>query len=103
MFRNNFGFTLLEMLIVLSIISLLVLLIAPNLGKSNKNIQETGCQALKSLVQSQVQLYHLENEEYPRSLQDLVEGGYLEEHQLTCPNDQEIDYEPSTGQVNIDG
>lgn len=102
MFKNNKAFTLIEMLIVLSVISVLILLIAPNLGKSNQNIQQKGCQALVGLVKSQVQLYYLEEETYPEDLEVLVANDYLESDQLVCPNDKEIYYDKDTGEVSID-
>jgi len=102
MFKNNSGFTLIEMLIVLTIISVLIILIAPNLGKSNQQVHEKSCDALVSVAQSQVQLYYLEENKYPNDLADLIEGGYLNEDQTKCPNGKSLDYDPETGEVSID-
>ncbi len=42
MFKNQRGFTLIEMLIVLMIISVLVMLLIPNLGKKVKRLTRKG-------------------------------------------------------------
>lgn len=90
MFKNNSGFTLIEMLIVLSIISVLIILIVPNLGKSNKEVHKQGCEALVSVVQSQVQLYYFENGEYPSDIEDLVEEEFITAEQKECSNGKKL-------------
>ena len=45
-YLNDRGFTLIEILIVLAIISILVLLIIPNVENILKSANETGCHAL---------------------------------------------------------
>lgn len=45
-FLNNRGFTLIEMMIVLAIISILVLLVIPNALSIFSSANEQGCQAL---------------------------------------------------------
>ncbi|WP_337747329.1 prepilin-type N-terminal cleavage/methylation domain-containing protein [Gracilibacillus saliphilus] len=44
--KNNKGFTLIEMLIVLAVISILLILFIPNLASKSENISEQGCEAL---------------------------------------------------------
>src|SRR5699024_11489782 len=71
MFKNNRGFTLIEMLIVLMIISVLIMLIVPNLSGKTKEVNDKGCDALVSVVQTQVD----RSEEHTSELQsrfDLV-------------------------------
>ncbi|MBD1222742.1 prepilin-type N-terminal cleavage/methylation domain-containing protein [Virgibacillus halodenitrificans] len=46
MLKNNRGFTLIEMLIVLMIISVLIILIVPNLSGKSKQVHDKGCEAL---------------------------------------------------------
>src|SRR5690625_3882452 len=102
MFKNQTGFTLIEMLIVLTVISVLILLIAPNLGKSNEKIEDNGCKALQAVVQSQVQLYYLEKGNYPTNIDSLISEGFLEEGQKECPNKDKIEVDSKTGEVFID-
>lgn len=86
MFNKESGFTLIEMLIVLLIISVLIILIVPNLSNSSKGIDDQGCDALISVAQAQVNLYYLENRTYPDDLQQLVAAGYLTDKQTQCTN-----------------
>ena len=44
--KNNKGFTILEMMIVLSIIALIFLLTLPNIQQKEKIIRSKGCEAL---------------------------------------------------------
>ena len=65
------GFTLLEMLIVLLIISVLILLFVPKKGN----------EAIVKIVESQIELYTLEKNKTP-SLNELVNEGYITKEQL---------------------
>ncbi|MEE6450411.1 competence type IV pilus major pilin ComGC [Gottfriedia acidiceleris] len=96
---NEKGFTLIEMLIVLFIISLLLLLVIPNLGKQQQSIQTKGCSALQKMVQSSVESFRLENEQLPESLSDLKEQGYITSYK--CNNKVELLYDKATGTVSI--
>lgn len=48
--RNEKGFTLVEMLIVIAIISVLIILFIPNLTGKTKDVNDKGCEALVHLV-----------------------------------------------------
>lgn len=98
-FKKNNGFTLVEMLIVLLVISVLIILIVPNLSNSSSDINKKGCEALTIVVQSQVDLYYLENKKLPGSLAELVTAGYITEDQTKCSNGQALIYDTSSGQV----
>lgn len=86
MLKNEKAFTLIEMLIVLLIISMLILLIVPNLTNKSKNVHEKGCQALVELVQSQVVAFQLDEGRLPTNLNELVEKKYIRNDQLMCEN-----------------
>ncbi|MFX3845508.1 competence type IV pilus major pilin ComGC, partial [Streptococcus suis] len=51
------GFTLVEMLVVLGIISLLLILFVPNLSQQTDAIQKKGDAAVVKVVESQMELY----------------------------------------------
>ncbi|PTG45454.1 competence protein ComGC, partial [Staphylococcus cohnii] len=51
-FFNKRAFTLIEMLLVLLIISLLLILIIPNIAKQSSHIQSTGCDAQIKMIKS---------------------------------------------------
>lgn len=83
MFKNEKGFTLIEMLIVMMIISVLIILIVPNLSGRSKDVNEKGCEALVSVVQAQVEAYQLEKGKRPASLDDLVPE-FITNDQKSC-------------------
>lgn len=87
--QQEAGFTLIEMLIVLLIISILILITIPNVTKHFATIDEKGCAAYISMVQGQVEAYRVDFMEYP-TLDDLVAKGYLKEQGTTCPNKEKI-------------
>lgn len=97
MFKNNRGFTLIEMLIVLMIISVLIILVIPNLSGKSKEVNDKGCDALAKVVQAQSDSYFLDKGEYATSLKTLVSSGYITEEQQTCPTGEELEY--SSGKV----
>lgn len=74
---KNEGFTLLEMLMVMFIISILLLLTIPNITKHKEGVDETGCEAYSDMVQTQVSAYEMVEGELPGSLDALVSGGYI--------------------------
>lgn len=54
--KQQTGFTLIEMLIVLLIISVLILITIPNITKHFATIDKKGCTAYISMVQGQVEV-----------------------------------------------
>ncbi|GGI11220.1 competence type IV pilus major pilin ComGC [Gottfriedia solisilvae] len=93
------GFTLIEMLVVLLIISILLLLVIPNIGKQQASIQTKGCSALQKMVQSSVEAYRLDHEKLPESLQELKDEGYITTYK--CKNNSDLTYEKNSGIVSI--
>ena len=87
--KNEKGFTLVEMLIVLAIISILILIAIPNVTKQSKTIDEKGCDAYMQMVQGQVEAYKLENKSYPNGFGELVTEGFLNDDPV-CPNGSAI-------------
>jgi len=96
MLRNNHGFTLFEMLFVLLVISVLIMLFIPSLSKRSDSVHDTGCDALKTVVQAQVDLYTLEKGAQPKEIGALVDE-YITEDQLQCKNGKDLILE--NGQV----
>ncbi|CYU95485.1 prepilin-type N-terminal cleavage/methylation domain-containing protein [Streptococcus suis] len=74
------GFTLVEMLVVLGIISLLLLLFVPNLSRQKDAVQEKGNAAVVKVVESQMELYELEHDK-EATVEDLEQAGYITEKQ----------------------
>lgn len=91
--HNERGFTLIEMMIVLLIISILLMIAVPAMTKSNSVASQKTCEATKQLLQSQAAAYTLEHDgQEPKTIGDLAK--YVENidsHQTsntgyTCPN-----------------
>ena len=86
---NNKGFTLIEMLIVLLIISILILVTIPNVTKHFATIDEKGCDAYVAMVQGQVEAYKIDKMEFP-DVSDLIEEGYISTEGAKCPSGEDI-------------
>lgn len=95
------GFTLIEMLIVLMIITVLIILLVPNLSKRSEDVHSHGCSALINTVQAQVQAYQLDEGKLPNSLDTLVTEKYIEAEQKSCPNGEALKYNQSDGKVSL--
>ena len=98
--KNNKGFTLVEMMIVLLIISVLILITIPNVTKHTATIDSKGCEAFLTMVEGQVQAYHMEHKEYP-SLEELSSAEYIGTD-ASCPNGDSISVDKTTGIVTLD-
>ncbi|RTQ89529.1 competence type IV pilus major pilin ComGC [Lysinibacillus telephonicus] len=96
---NEDGFTLIEMLIVLLIISVLILITIPNVTRHFESINEKGCSALVQMVQGQVEAYKIDFKTTP-TIQDLVDNEYLNDDKTSCPNGDEIVIQ-SDGSVSV--
>ena len=88
--KSKKGFTLIEMLLVLLIISVLLILIIPNIAKQSEHIQKTGCSAQLKLIETQIEAYTLKFNRKPTSIEDLVQEGYIKEGQKSCKNGDTI-------------
>lgn len=83
--KKESGFTLIEMLIVLAVISVLLLLLIPNLATKNGEVQDKGCVALEQMAINQVQAYQIDHGALPNDLSSLEEEEYIQEN-ATCSN-----------------
>ncbi|MCF6408450.1 competence type IV pilus major pilin ComGC [Pseudalkalibacillus salsuginis] len=96
---NEHGFTLIEMLIVILIISILLLIAVPNMAKNNDVVKDKSCNATVKLIQSQVAAYEVENNTLPERIEDLSE--YIDSEDMKCPGeDGDLNYDPATGKVS---
>ena len=87
--KNEKGFTILEMMIVLSIIALIFLLTLPNIQQEDI-IRKKGCEALVEVVNAQILLYEIDHLVPPTNISQLIKGGYLKESQKRCPDGASI-------------
>ena len=80
--KKNAGFTLIEMLIVLMIITVLLILFVPNLAKQADSIDAKGNEALTKVIETQCEMYYLDHNKRPTNYNDLENGGYISEEQM---------------------
>lgn len=75
------GFTLIEMTIVLFIISLLILIIVPNVSGQRKHATNVHVHAMQTLVQGQLDSFTSDDNQADVSMDTLVKNGYLTQKQ----------------------
>lgn len=75
--RNEAGFTLIEMLIVLFIIGVIIAIALPNLTKTGDAAQNNAEEANIRMLEAQAENYRLAEGKYPDDLSVLESEGYV--------------------------
>ena len=86
--KRSFGFTLIELMIVIAIMAILIAVAVPAYQTSVIRSREAVLRQNLFTLRSLIQQYTLDKQKAPQSLEDLTSAGYLKK----IPND------PSTGQ-----
>ena len=68
--KNERGFTLIEMMIVLLVISVLLIVTVPNIANHHSSINTKGCDAYVRMIEAQVQAFEMDNERLPENISD---------------------------------
>lgn len=76
------GFTLIEMTVVLFIISLLILIIVPNISGQKKHANRIHIHAMSTMIQGQVDALSDETNNKNIEFKDLISEGYLTDKQV---------------------
>ena len=79
--KKRRGFTLIEMAIVLFIISLLILIILPNIGTQRKHANTVNYKALQTQLNTQAELYMDEKNTNTVTIDELKSANYLNNDQ----------------------
>jgi general secretion pathway protein G len=87
------GFTLVELMVVLAIMGILTSIVAVNVfkQKGKASVKAAGI-SLKGVEQALI-LYQADNKQYPKTLQELVDKGFLK-GKLKDPWDTKFNYSP---------
>jgi len=85
--KREDGFTLIEMSLVLFIISALLLLFVPNIASKQNSANATSNEAMVTVLQSQVDMYTMDEKVAPTSFNDMKTKKYLTEKQSTKATD----------------
>ncbi|WP_107995136.1 competence type IV pilus major pilin ComGC [Trichococcus paludicola] len=80
--KNKEAFTLMEMVLVLFIISVLMLMIIPNVANTKKSVETKGTDALAVVVQTQANMYELDTGTEAASFTELNSKGYISAKQM---------------------
>jgi general secretion pathway protein G len=75
--RSARGFTLLELMIVISIIMILMAVAVPMYNQAIVQARESVLRSNLNTLRSVIQQYTLDKQKAPQGLDDLVQGGYL--------------------------
>ncbi|CZQ97800.1 competence type IV pilus major pilin ComGC [Trichococcus ilyis] len=84
--KNKEAFTLMEMVLVLFIISVLMLMIIPNVANTKESVEAKGTDALAVVVQTQADMYELDTGTEAASFTVLSDEGYISAKQLAEAN-----------------
>ncbi|MGM0828326.1 MAG: competence type IV pilus major pilin ComGC [Bacillota bacterium] len=90
MLKNEKGFTLIEMMIVLLVISVLLFITISNVTNQSNSINSKGCEAFVHMVEGQVEAYKMDGNALPVTIDTLVTDGYLNENYKACPDGSAI-------------
>jgi general secretion pathway protein G len=75
--RKNRGFTLLELMVVISIIAILLAIVIPTYSRSLVAARERALHADLDLLRSSIWKYTFDKQKAPQSLDDLRVAGYI--------------------------
>lgn len=75
--QHESGFTLVELVVVLSIIGILLMLAIPRYATSIKNAREAVLKEDLHVMRAAIDSYTMDKQKAPQSLDDLVQDGYL--------------------------
>lgn len=95
--KNERGFTLVEMMIVLFVIAVLLIITIPNVAKHNERINDKGCEAYVKMVQAQAQAYQIEHNKIPTLEEVVTEYGVKD----SCPDERKLTI--LDGEVTVEG
>jgi competence protein ComGC len=84
------GFTMLEMILVIAVLSALLILTVPNIQKVLGIVNRKGCDAQLKIVDTAILEYTIARGDQPQTISDLIEEGLLNEGQRYCQNHDEI-------------
>src|SRR3954454_22317901 len=85
--RRRFGFTLVEVMVVITIIVILITMAIPIYNNTIKRSKETVLKQNLFTLRTVIDNYTFDKQKAPQTLQDLVSDGYL----------REVPYDPMTG------
>ena len=84
------GFTMMEMVLVMTVVVILFLLTVPNIATTLTVVNDKGCDAQRKVVDAATLQYMLKNDKEPSSAKQLISEGFLRQKQNFCNDGKEI-------------
>jgi general secretion pathway protein G len=94
--RGMLGFTLIELMVVITILAILIGMAAVNYSRSLVNAREAVLKQDLQALRGAIQQYTLDKQRAPQSLDELISAGYLREvptDPITKQKDWHLDFE----------
>ena len=89
----KYGFTLVEVLIVVTILSILAVLVVPRFNNAVSETQDAACEANVHQINNQIMYYHTREGAWPDDLTDVTENkSYFPHNVPQCPYGVEYIY-----------
>lgn len=86
--RRKDAFTLIEMMVVVLILSYFLITTIPNLYHILNLASSKTCEGQVNLVNAAILQYKMEYQQYPTSLEDLIQHQSVEKEQLYCDGER---------------
>lgn len=90
--KNLRGFSLLELLAVVTILGIIALVVIPRISVSSKTAKENACRQNIAEINSAAERYYFDNGSPPATVQALVDGKYLPGFDNKCPYNPALTY-----------
>lgn len=96
------GFTVVELLIVVSILSILAAVVIPRMTNAIVDSKDAACKANVQQINSQIVYYHTKEGIWPESLEDITSDvNYFPKGSPECPFDKYYNYNSTIHQVEF--
>lgn len=89
--KKKSAFTMMEMVLVMTVIIALFLLTIPNIKQTMGLIHDKSCDAQLKVVDGAIVQYFIKNDDYAQSIDDLIDDDLITERQSRCPDGSAIE------------
>jgi prepilin-type N-terminal cleavage/methylation domain-containing protein len=98
--RSRKGLTLIELLVVVIILGALVAIAVPRMSASSTTAKQRACKANQSMINTQVELYYLNNDSWPTLSTIVDDPNYFPDGEPNCPSGGTYTLDGSTHHVS---